>query len=244
MGEYDKLLLDKNSSSYKRRLAMKLLTLVLFVCIMAYGIYRLYPYAGLLRTGEGREQLKELVRENIFKGAVVFVTLQALQIVMGVIPPLQILGGVLFGILPGMLLSMTGLFLGSAIVFVLVKLIGYPLVQMMFSDKKISKIKFLNDDNNVVTVFALMFLIPGFPKDILTYLVPLTKISKRDFFLLILPARIPAIVMSAVVGGSIRSGHYILAAIFSAIVIILSALGIIFRKRIADRLHRLKYTKK
>lgn len=238
MSEYDKLLLDKNAASYKRRLLVKITALVVVVGLLIFGAVKLYPYADMLRSAEGREHLKAVVDDNRIRGAALFISLQAIQVIIGVIPPLQILGGVLFGYFWGTLFSVLGIFLGSTIVFFLVKLIGYPLVQMMVSEKKLSKMKFLQDEHKVVTVLSVMYIFPGFPKDLLTYFVPLTKVSKNDFFFVLMPARIPAIVMSAVVGGSIRSENYVSAAVFSALVVILSVLGILYRDKVMARLQK------
>ncbi len=232
MGEYDKLLLDKQSSSYKRTLIGKIIVLVLFVVVIIFATIKFYPYAGMLKTQEGRDALTELIKENEVKGALLFTALQAVQIILGVVPPLQILGGMLFGAFWGTVFSAIGIYLGSTVVFILVKLIGYPIVQLFFSEKKISKYKFLQDEEKVVTFFALLYLLPGIPKDILTYILPLSKMKKRDFFYVVIPARLPAIILSGVVGQSIRDGRFVLAIIVSVIVFVITFLGIIFRNRI------------
>lgn len=232
MGEYDKLHLDKNSPTYKRRLTTKIILLVLVLGALCFATVKLYPYAALLKTKEGREFLKGVIEENEIKGALLFTALQCAQIILGVVPPLQILGGMLFGAFWGSVYSAIGIYIGSTIVFVLVKLIGYPIVQLFFDEKKISKYKFLQDEQKVVTGFALLYLLPGFPKDILTYLLPLTKIKKRDFFYVIIPARLPAIIISGIVGESIRNENFAVAIIFSVLVIMVTAIGLIFRTKI------------
>ena len=83
-----------------------------------------------------------------------------------------------------------------------------------------------------------MFLVPGFPKDMLTFVLPLTKMSKKDFFFVIMPARVPALVLSSVVGGCIRSGNYIAAGVFSVCVLVLSVIGILYRDKIVEKFHR------
>lgn len=232
MGEYDKLHLDKSSATYKRRLATKIILLVLVVGALCFAAIKLYPYAALLKTKDGREYLKEVIEENELRGALLFTGLQCAQIILGVVPPLQILGGMLFGAFWGSVYSTVGIYLGSVVVFLLVKMIGYPIVQIFFDERKISKYKFLQDEQKVVSGFALLYLLPGFPKDILTYLLPLTKIKKRDFFYVIIPARIPAIVISGIVGASIRDENYVLAIVSSVIVIAITAIGLIFRSKI------------
>lgn len=232
MGEYDKLLLDKESSSFKRRLVSKIIMLLLFVAVIVFATVKFYPYAGMLKTQEGREALADIIKENEVKGAILFTALQAAQIVLGVVPPLQILGGMLFGAFWGTVFSAIGIYLGSTVVFVLVKLIGYPIVQLFFSEKKISKYKFLQDEEKVVTFFALLYLLPGIPKDILTYVLPLSKMKKRDFFCVVIPSRLPAIILSGVVGQSIRDGRIALAIVVSVLVFVVTFLGIIFRNRI------------
>ena len=238
MGEYDKYLLDKNSSTYKRRIIVRVITLIFVVCLSTFLVWKLYPYVEFIKTQEGRKYLKSVVDDNMLKGVLLFTSFQALQVIIPVLPPLQIVSGMVFGIVLGTVLSIVGIVVGSTVVFFLVKWIGYPFVQTMIDDKKLHRFKFLYDENKVVTIMAIMFLVPGFPKDMLTFVLPLTKLSKKDFFFVIMPARVPALVLSSVVGGCIRNEHYIAAAVFSVCVLVLSTIGIIYRNKIVESFHK------
>ncbi len=238
MGEYDKYLLDKNSSTYKRRIIVRVITLVLVLAVSTYLVFKLYPYVEFIKTKEGRQYLKSIVDDNMLKGVLLFIACQALQVIIPVLPPLQIVSGMLFGSVLGTLLSILGIVLGSTVVFFLVKWLGYSFVQTMLDEKKLHRFKFLYDENKVVTIMAIMFLVPGFPKDMLTFVLPLTKMSKKDFFFVIMPARVPALVLSSVVGGCIRSENYIAAGVFSVCVLALSVIGILYRDKIVEKFHR------
>ena len=39
----------------------------------------------------------------------------------------------------------------------------------------------LNDEEKLLRVLIILYVIPGVPKDVLSYIVPLTKVDKRDF---------------------------------------------------------------
>ena len=237
MQKKEEVILDKSSPKYKRRLRFKIATLVVYLLVMTVITIFLFPYAKLLGSSEGREHLTDYVADHRRNGVIVFVTIQAVQILIAVMPPIQILGGVMFGPVMGTVYSLLGVVIGSIVVYFLVKLIGYPVVEMLFDEKKIKKFKFLQNEKKVEMILFVLFIFPGIPKDMLTYLVPLTKIPTRRFFLFILPARIPAIILSAMVGSSISGGHFVVACVLSAFVVLSSFLGIMYRDKIIDKFH-------
>ena len=66
----------------------------------------------------------------------------------------------------------------------------------------------------------ILFFIPGTPKDLLTYIVPLTDISLKDFLVITLFARIPSVVSSTYGGDAFADKNFImLAIVYSAIAV-------------------------
>lgn len=73
----------------------------------------------------------------------------------------------------------------------------------------------------------ILYLIPGFPKDILGYVAGITKISAKNFILYSTIARIPGIVMSSFIGSNLYSRDYttvIIAIIVAAAIFIFGTL--------------------
>lgn len=224
----------------KDSMKFKIAAFVVFLVFMAAVTIAMIPMIKLLRTPVGRHRLEAFIRSYKTFGILIFLFIQALQVVIALIPPIQLLGGVLFGGLGGGILSILGVWLGTAAVFGLVRLFGTPLVEAIVDKKNIKKFKFFEDEERLEHILFILFLIPGTPKDSLAYLVPLTKIDFKSFMLYVMPARIPAIILTTFLGSSIRGGHKITAAILAGVFVSLAVLGLIFRDKVIDWLKRLK----
>ena len=87
-----------------------------------------------------------------------------------------------FGTGWGILYSTIGLTIGSWIAFMLARLAGRPLVEMIVKPETIKRYDYVMKHKGMFLAF-LMFLIPGFPKDILCYLLGLGHMGQRDFLL-------------------------------------------------------------
>ena len=170
-------------------------------------------------------------------GRVIFVLMIAFQVVFAIIPgePFEMASGYAFGAVEGSLLCILGAVIGSVIIFLLVQKFGVVLLEVFFSKEKINSLKFLQNTKKVSLLFFIIMLIPGTPKDLLSYFAPLTKISLRNWVIIVAVSRIPSVVTSAISGDALGSENYAFAIISLAITAFLSLLGIIVYKRISDK---------
>lgn len=203
--------------------------------------YLLYP----IFKGFGDEGWLESIQERISSysgiwGVLIFLLIQTMQVLIAVIPAIQVVGGVLYGWFFGALLSFAGIVLGSLIVWGIVKKLGTPLVEAIVSEKHMKKFRFLEDDRKLITILVLLYVIPGVPKDVITYIVPLTKVKMKDFFLYVIPWRIPAIVLSTVFGSNVTHGNYKTAIVIVSIILIIAIIGMIFKDKILYRINKLR----
>ena len=97
--------------------------------------------------------------------------------------------GYAYGAFEGTVLCLVGAAIASAIVFLLVKKVGTRIVYLFVSREKMESLKFLNDEQKLGRLIFILFLIPGAPKDVLTYLVGLTRIRLYEFLIISLTAR-------------------------------------------------------
>ena len=141
--------------------------------------------------------------------AVVFVVLQALQVVFAPIPGelTGVVGGVLFGNIKGTIFSTIGLTVGSVLAFEIARLFGLRFVEKVVKKEYISKF------NDFVThkglyISYILFLIPGFPKDSLCYLLGLTRMKRLDFFLMTFLGRLPGTVILTFQGTALKDARY------------------------------------
>lgn len=198
------------------------------------------PLVKELRTEAGMEKLKETL-ESRYTGVeamLIFILIQAVQVIIAVIPPVQIIGGVLFGWFIGCLLSFAGTLLGTFIIFLMVNRFGRPLVEAFVDEKHLKKYKFLQDEHKLIRVLVVLYLIPGIPKDVISYIVPLTKVRRRDFFLYVMPCRLPAILMSTVLGSNAIGGNFKTAIGIVCAAIVLGILGFLFKDTVVEKLNK------
>ena len=71
----------------------------------------------------------------------------------------------------------------------------------------------------------MLFAIPGTPKDFLTYIVGLTKVSIPAYILLTFFARIPSVITSTFAGSSLVDGKLMQALIIFVATAVISGVG-------------------
>ncbi|MBE6837691.1 MAG: TVP38/TMEM64 family protein [Ruminococcus sp.] len=228
----------------KDSLKYRIVVFIMYFAVLVGLTVALIPLARLLMSKDGMEKFHNILESYKFFSVFVFLFVQAVQVVVVLIPPVQIVGGMLFGGLWGSLLSLLGLWLGSAVVFLAVKTAGKPLVEAIISKKNVKKFRFLEDTDKITVILFVLYLIPGTPKDAITYIVPLTKIDIRTFLLGVLPARIPSVVISAFFGNSIYKENYVLTAVFGAVIVALAIFGFVFREKAVSNVRKFINRKK
>ena len=173
-------------------------------------------------------------------GRVLFVGLIVLQIVVAFIPgePFELAAGYAFGALWGTLLVWIGAIIGTTVVFLFVRKIGIKAVEVFFPREKINSMKYLQDEKKLNAAAFILFLIPGTPKDLLTYLAGLTKIRLLPWIVLTSIARIPSIVASTISGNALGVEKYSLAIIVYAVTALVSGIGLLLYQRM-QRQHAL-----
>ena len=232
----------RNTAKYRKR--VQIISLIVFFAAMAGATYLMWPFISSLRTDEGMESVKEtLSRYGGPVSVLIFTAIQALQVIIAIVPPIQIVGGLLFGWFFGAILSFAGVVLGSLVIFLLVKKIGTPIVEAFVDEKQLKKFKFLQDERKLTGILIVLYLIPGIPKDVLTYIVPLTKVSTKDFFMYVMPCRLPAIIMSTVLGSNVGSGNFKIAIGIVAAFMVIGIIGLFFKDTILNKIKQHKKQK-
>ena len=228
--------MDREQKVERRRRIVRIASIGVFLILLTAVTILVWPYAKEMGTDSGREELMKMFEKfDTFWSIVIFVGIQALQVIIAIIPPIQIVGGMMFGWFFGAILSFAGVMLGTFMIFMLVRIIGKPIVEAFVDSKNLERFEFLQDEDKLVGILIILYVIPGVPKDVLSYIVPLTKVSRRDFFLYVMPFRIPAVVLSTVFGQSVVTGSYVLAFILIGVFVLTAILGIVFRNKIFEK---------
>jgi uncharacterized membrane protein YdjX (TVP38/TMEM64 family) len=119
-------------------------------------------------------RLKEFIFSFGAYSPLAFILLQIIQVVVAPIPggAIEFSGGYLFGVWAGMVYSMIGLILGSWIAFSLARIFEKWEFEKFILPKMMKKFDYLIGHEGCILSF-LLFLIPGFPKDTLCYILGL-----------------------------------------------------------------------
>ncbi len=138
-----------------------------------------------------------------------FILLQVVQVVAAPIPgeATGILGGFLYGPALGILLSTVGLTIGSFIAFALSRAFGRPLTEKLVDKSTMDRFDYLLHHKGKFLVF-LLFLIPGFPKDYLCYILGLGHLSTLEFLGIASSGRLLGTSMLTLGGHYLRDKEY------------------------------------
>ena len=209
---------------------------VIFICILGYYIGR-----PLVHFVSEPEKFQLWVEEKGILGVLAFMGMNILQVLLAVIPggPFEIGAGYAFGVVKGSLICDIAMTIASVIIFLFVKKFGLRFVELFVSKEKIESVKFLKSSKRSESIIFLLFLVPGTPKDLLSYLVGLTDMKLSHWIFICGVGRLPAIFLSALSGSALSSAKYHLAIILIAAIIMLYVVGIILyrihNKRAAEK---------
>ena len=192
------------------------------------------------------ETLRQWIRGTGVIAPLVFVVVQAFQVVFFFIPgeiP-QVAGGYMFGLWMGTLLSLLGISLGATFNFLIARLLGVPFVNILFSAEKVERTRRIAGSPKAKLSFFLFFLIPGIPKDILCYVAGLSVMKLPVFLIFSTLGRIPGIIGSALIGDAAADRRWILAGTIFFVAAVLFVFGFLFRERIQRLLEKIGHRRR
>jgi uncharacterized membrane protein YdjX (TVP38/TMEM64 family) len=213
---------------------------LLVALIFLFSRYGPQPFSVLGPVGENlgkfytrRRRLARFLRSLGAYSSAVFILLQALQVVISPIPGelTGVVGGYVYGANFGFLFSTVGLTLGSWLAFELATIFGRPLVEKFIAKNVLEKFHFLTTNTGVIVSF-LLFLIPGFPKDYLCYILGLTGMNLGTFLIVSTFGRMPGTYLLTVQGASLGSGQYKNAIVIATISSIVVFIAYLYRVRL------------
>ena len=187
----------------------------------------------MLEMAETPEQFREYIADKGFAGILLFMAAIILQVIAAVIPggPFEVAAGYAFGTFKGALIADIAMTIGSIIVFLFVKKFGMKFIELFFPKEKVESLSFLKTDKKKDFIVFIFFLIPGTPKDLLSYAVGLTDMKLLTWVFITFVGRFPAILISAVGGSAAGEKKYGMFAVFIGLTVLLCIAGAIFYKK-------------
>lgn len=229
-----------NGNGRKNHIWLKLFLLVLFLAAFSYILYE----TGLIKFFLNKQRMITFIESLGPWGFVGFVLLQALQVVAAPVPGevTGFLGGYIYGPYLGVLLSTIGLTLGSYAAFFLSRTFGKPFVDRFVSPGTMERFDYLLHHKGAFLVF-LLFLVPGFPKDYLCYVLGLGHLSSIEFVVIGGAGRLFGTVLLTLGGNFIRLHQYKQFFVLVGAAIIFVLLAMAYKDKL-EKLFREWYARK
>jgi uncharacterized membrane protein YdjX (TVP38/TMEM64 family) len=191
---------------------------VLFFCILGgFFFFLVYQYNSQIwvqvikvyHLYQDHQEFKKTISSYGAYAPLAFILLQIIQVIIAPIPggAIEFLGGVIFGVKAGFIYSMIGLLIGSWIAFNLARIFEKIAVEKFVSEQTRKKFDYLVEHEGVILSFIL-FLLPGFPKDALCYILGLTPMHLGIFLIISTIGRIPGTLIATLQGAKAFDHQY------------------------------------
>lgn len=231
------------SSESSRKKIIAILKLILLVLIVAGIPAFLYlKYGSGVFSKDTAYSVIDYLRQNRKIAFLLIIGLQIIQVVICVLPgqPIQFAASYMFGVAKGYLFSVIGAIIGTTISFYLAKLLGSEAMHLFFGEEKVKEYqRRLNSGRGLLIAF-LIYLIPGVPKDLVSYAAGISEMRFRPFLLAATIGRSPAMLGSLLVGHFFGKQNYTAMIIVTAAVVLLLLICLIKRKDLIDFLDRIE----
>ena len=209
---------EAKKKAWMQKLIFVLILILLEIAIVIGALIMERKYIG---TPEGAALLETLEASKVtlnqfgFLRYPVMVLVQILQMILALIPggPFEIGAGYAFGIFWGTIMCDIAMSLGGIINFLLSRRYGMRFIELFTTREKIESVRFLKNHKRWEALLFLFFLLPGTPKDLMCYVVGLTKLPLKKWIFINVVGRLPGIILSALSGAALGKEKYGLFAI-------------------------------
>jgi uncharacterized membrane protein YdjX (TVP38/TMEM64 family) len=185
--------MTKNRRDFRNRLVILLAGLTTILALFAWLAWsEPFVFRWLLRLYTDREFMHQILQRYGVLAPLVFIVIQALQVIIAPIPGdvTGVLGGFAFGQWLGFFYSTIGLTIGSLLAFWLGRRLGAQFVTRVTGPELWQRLDFVVEAEGAILCF-IIFLVPGLPKDTLCYLFGVSPIPFWVFAVVSTLGRMP-----------------------------------------------------
>ncbi len=227
--------LKKAEKENKRKVILSVFKILLLVVIVAgIPLYVWFFHGDLIKSFENIDDVVAFLGRYHTQSIFIYIGLQILQIVISVIPGqvFQMAAGYIYGFWPALLFAMIGAVAGTTVSFTLAKALGRDFLHLFFGEEKMSYYIERLNSKKVYTIVFFLYLIPGIPKDVVSYAAGASDIKFKPFIILSALGRLPGMVGCLLMGTMFVDENYTGVIIIGAVSVAAFILCIIFRKKI------------
>lgn len=222
----------------RRTWAKVVIATIIIIALLGYLAWDIIADGPLMTLLTSRDKLVTAVNSWGPFAPLLYIILQVLQTVVAPIPGQIVgsIGGFLFG--PwGILWTTIGTLIGCWIVFKIARRFGRPLLEKLFKKSAIEKFDFIINAKSASLILFAIFLLPGFPDDIICYIAGLTNLSIKRLMAIVTLGRFPVIVLTNYIGAEVGT-NFVMVALVALLAVVILGIGIWQRERIMTFLKR------
>ncbi len=221
------------------------IVILFFVGIFGFGSFTL-PYIEMLAGGELPAEVIGNIQDSGILGVFYFLAIQVYQIIIFIVPGevVEVAAGMIYGTIWGAVICSVGVMIGVGIIYGIVRFIGYDTIASVVPIEKFKDLSFIQNKKRLELLIFILYLVPGTPKDGLTYIAPFLDLPMRRFLLISMIARLPSIISSTYAGSLISEGEAVMSIVVFVIIGITAIIGILINKKLQEYLIKRKESKK
>lgn len=222
----------------RRTLIKVAIATIIIIALLGYLAWDIVANGPLMTLLTSRDKLIKIVDSWGPFAPLLYIILQVLQTVVAPIPGQIVgsIGGFLFG--PwGILWTTIGTLIGCWVVFKVARRFGRPLLEKLFKKSAIEKFDFIINAKSASLILFAIFLLPGFPDDIICYIAGLTNLSIKRLMAIVILGRFPVIVLTNYIGAEVGT-NFVMVALVALLAVVILGIGIWQRERIMTFLKR------
>lgn len=212
----------KNAGGFKYKLLAVAELVFILGIIIGIPAYLIFIHPEIWHNFKSIEAFEAFMDRHEKKSIPIYIGCQIIQVIVTVIPGqvIQIAGGYFYGFLMALLLSLTGIAIGSGISFTIARKLGQRPMALIFGEQRFTHYKEMLDTKKAHMIIFLLYLIPGLPKDMVAYAAGVSRMNFTMFIVLSMAGRFPSMAASLLMGSMLESESYIGAVTLAISVVI------------------------
>ena len=213
-----------------------ILKVLLLILILILGIKLIFSYNYYAHFTYSNQEIIKFIESFHPYDDLVFIVIQIFQVLVAGAVPAEIsgvIGGYLYGPVVGAIYSTIGLSIGSWLAFILSRVFGLPLVRRLVNPSIMQKYDHFIEMRGPLVCFIL-FLIPGFPKAALCYIIGLSQMNVWIFIAISTVGRLFGTILLSLTGDSVRTLRFAVLFIILGIVAIFYLFVYFYRDKLRE----------
>lgn len=226
--------IDEDPEIDVRRKALRRRVLIGLVAAAAITALLGWEYLpGLLAWLADARAVRAFVSDHAFVSRLAMLGINIVQVLLAFLPgePVELASGYAFGFWEGTALCLVASGLATSMIYWATRRWGWKLVGLFFDRSLFDRFSWLKSAKRLELIMLIVFLIPGTPKDFLTYFAGLTNMRFLPVVLIATFGRIPSIVTSTIAASAVGSGNWpLVACTLVASAFLLAVGGLMYRR--------------